>query len=375
MKLSKFVYFPLVLLFILMQIACLGFDSTKYGPYHRPAFIYTPKFVYNTNEGRYCIVNNTLYELVDGTFKKLDIIFDKKNDSGYTNYLRNIDISDNNIYIQTSYYIYVYSFKWELKEKLNISSRSFIVCDNAIYYTKGNEPNFKLFRYDLIIKETTEINVSDNHIIEYMNSKLFINVIGDLYDITQHNEYIFNSKRYNYTWIQNKRMNFVSNNIEFLFKFEENIMKVSAHDFISSYDIKDSNMYYEKILVKDENVFFSTYEYIENPDCVENTECICHFGKSYIWCFNTKTKDLKLLQELQEGSYIIDFDDTSYYYYLDGSVLYNDSLICNIAKVEPKGSYYCIGEASYKVGDEYSKTYIYYDTQLYYSRIENEFID
>lgn len=375
MKLSKFIYFLLVLLFILMQISCLGFGSTKYGPYHRPAFIYTPKFVYNTKEGRYCIVNNTLYELVDGTFKKLDIIFDKKNDSGYTNYLRNIDISDNNIYIQTSYYIYVYSFKWELKEKLNISSRSFIVCDNAIYYTKGNEPNFKLFRYDLIIKETIEINVSDNHIIEYMNSKLFINVKGDLYDITQHNEYIFNSKRYNYTWIQNKRMNFVSNNIEFLFKFEENIMKVSAHDLISSYDIKDSNMYYEKILVKDENVFFSTYEYIENPDCVENTECICHFGKSYIWCFNTKTKDLKLLQELQEGSYIIDFDDTSYCYYFDGGVLYNDSLICNIAKVEPKGSYYCIGEASYKVGDEYSKTYIYYDSKLYYSRIENEFID
>ena len=58
-----------------------------------------------------------------------------------------------------------------------------------------------------------------------------------------------------------------------------------------------------------------------------------------------------------------------------GNVLYNDSLISNIVKVEPKGSYYCIGESSYKVGDEYSKTYIYYDSKLYHYRIENEFDD
>ena len=156
---------------------------------------------------------------------------------------------------------------------------------------------------------------------------------------------------------------------------EENIMKVSANDFTNSYDIKDSNMYYQKILVKDENVYFSTYEYIENPDCVENTKCICHFGKSYIWCFNTKTKELELLKEFDVGSYIIDFNDKTYCYYFDGNVLYNDSLISNIVKVEPKGSYYCIGESSYKVGDEYSKTYIYYDSKLYYYRIENEFDD
>ena len=157
--------------------------------------------------------------------------------------------------------------------------------------------------------------------------------------------------------------------------FEENIIKVSVDDFTSSYDIKDSNMYYQKILVKDENVYFSTYEYIENPECVENTDCICHFGKSYIWCFNTKTKELELLQELHDGSYIIDFNDKSYCYYFDGNVLYNDSLISNIVKVEPKGSYYCIGDPYYKVGDEYSKTYIYYDSKLYYYRIENEFDD
>ena len=375
MKLSKFVSLLLLLLLIPMQISCLGLGWTKYGPYHRPAFIYTPNFVYNTNEGRYCIINNTLYELVDGTFRELDITFNQKNESGSTDYLRNINIYDNNIYSQTSYYIYVYSFKWELKEKLNISSRSFVVCDNAIYYTKGNEPNFKLFRYDLITKETIEIYVSDDHIIEYMNTKLFINVNGDLYDISQQNEYIFNAKRYNYTWVQNKRMNFVSNNIEYLFKFEENIMKVSANDFTNSYDIKDSNMYYQKILVKEENVYFSTYEYIENPDCVEDTKCICHFGKSYIWCFNTKTKELELLKEFDVGSYIIDFNDKTYCYYFDGNVLYNDSLISNIVKVEPKGSYYCIGEPSYKVGDEYSKTYIYYDSKLYHYRIENEFDD
>ena len=29
----------------------------------------------------------------------------------------------------------------------------------------------------------------------------------------------------------------------------------------------------------------------------------------------------------------------------------------------------------YKVGDEYSKTYIYYDSKLYHYRIENEFDD
>ena len=75
MKLSKFVFFLLLFLLIPIQTSCLGLGWTKYGPYHRPAFIYTPKFVYNTNEGRYCILNNKLYELVDGTFRELDITF------------------------------------------------------------------------------------------------------------------------------------------------------------------------------------------------------------------------------------------------------------------------------------------------------------
>ena len=130
MKKLKILITMFLIVFILIQTSC--FKGS--GPFHRQAFIITPDALCETSKGRYCHFNREIYEIIDGTFIKKEVKLDKKNQVGMTNLLEDI-ISDNDlIYVQTSYYVYVFNSSWVLEKRLDLSTICILVNDNINNY-------------------------------------------------------------------------------------------------------------------------------------------------------------------------------------------------------------------------------------------------
>ena len=141
----------------------------------------------------------------------------------------------------------------------------------------------------------------------------------------------------------------------------------------SLWDFKEKNEAEKEkkaALTKGEKVYFATYEFLKNDECNEHARCICHFGKSYIWCFDVNSNTLELIEEFNEGSYIISFSEEQFCYYNDGKIYLNDSIIKEIEKITT-GELYFSRHSTYTSAEEKSNTYFYYDDVLYY--LHNEY--
>lgn len=364
MKKFKTLITIILIAFILIQTSCYKGN----GPFHRQAFIKTPDVICETSKGKYCNLNREIYEIIDGTFIKKEIKFDKKNQAGMTNLLEDI-ISDNDlIYVQTSYYVYVFNSSWVLEKRLDLSTICILVNDNYLYYTTGNSPFNMLNVYDLNTNEITEINIKDNRVININETTLFVNNEGRIFKINDDNNNKYLAESYN-VYDKHLKMNFVINNNEYLFAFENGFLNVHNNDNYNQYDIKNCNMYYRNFFTKGEKVYFATYEFLKNDECNEHARCICHFGKSYIWCFDVNSNTLELVKEFNEGSYVINFSEEQYCYYNDGKIYLNDSILKEIEKITT-GELYFSRHSTYTSAEEKSNTFFYYDEELYYLHID-----
>lgn len=359
---NKFKFLIVVLLFLILS-SCS--EIKEYGPFHYSALVQTPDYICETSKGKYCFLFGNIYEITNGTFIKKEIKVNKENNSGYINYLYGLTSSNDKIYIHTAYYIYIYDCNWSLEKRLNLSANHIFVDNNYLYYTNGNEPFNMINVYDLSTNEITKINITNNRVINLNEITLFVDNLGRIFKINENNDNKYIAKSHNVTLVKDKKMNFVINNNEYLFTFENNTLNVHSKDNHNRYDIKNCNMYYEKFFTKREKVYFATYEYLKNDECKFDSFCICQFGKSYIWCFDVNNNKLELVKEFKEGSHLISFNEEQYCYYYDGKIYLNDSVIKDIVKIQPQGEFYSHSIFSGSE-DKFSSTLLFYDEEVYY---------
>ena len=101
---------------------------------------------------------------------------------------------------------------------------------------------------------------------------------------------------------------------------------------------------YKAVLIND-SLIFATYHNVKNNKCgsLDSTgRCICGMKESYLLCFDVKTNELRLLNEYDSGTFLIDYDleNVAYYYkgglYLNG-VLSQECELVEDVKEEPFG--------------------------------------
>ena len=108
---------------------------------------------------------------------------------------------------------------------------------------------------------------------------------------------------------------------------------------------------YKAVLIGD-SLLFATCRNIKNNKCgsLNNVDCcICGMQESYLFCFNTKTNELELLNEYEPGTFLIDYDLENVAYYYKGGLYINGALAKDCELVED------VKEEPFGIFDEWKK--------------------
>ena len=271
--------------------------------------------------------------------------------------VHNIKVYNNRIYISASEQMFVFDKNFNFIEKLNIPAyRLFLIENDYIYYTLPYAQT-KLFKYSLLDKTTILLN--DNIMNNTYNDNgrlIFCDSDNNLYFISEDSN-VFFTHRNNYLG------GFYINNHsgEIILKGKIIVIRYDNIDYILNTE-NNLNLY-EQIYSYNDKIFFSTYDFINNEKCNDNF-CICHYGLTNIWCFDTNSKELSSILTLPKNSHLISFDyiNNSFCYYNNGA-LYRDNLkIKSVPIIEPYSEYVQVSKMSL-IDDSISSYSFFYDNK------------
>lgn len=360
--------FLLITVAILIIIIFVFANCTwkKYGPFHHQAMVYKPSHVYTIKDKQYCYLNGDIYEVVDNVFIKKEINIGE-NETPSTNYIRNMQIFNEKIYIATTYYLYIFDAFWHEENKIALKLNSFIVDDNIIYYTDVKQ-DITLHMYNCENNQNFQLMKGRNCTYQINEKIIYVNDYGNVYFVDENTDHIFITPRKNFDYIIQKTSSFYLNGNTGLITLNSNLINISYSEKNYQFEVDCGNMFYDQIYTCDEEIIFATYEYMDDDICNEKLNCICHYGQTNIWSFNPSNNNLVLLKTLPKGTYLINFNKDMYCYYNDGKIYRNGNEIKIVNKIEPYGIYYTKGDERYIVGSEVSKTFIYDDgNNIFYS--------
>ena len=97
-----------------------------------------------------------------------------------------------------------------------------------------------------------------------------------------------------------------------------------------SFDKRDNEIgLYKNAYLIDNKIIFATLELFEDDSCGygpgKPSYCICSYGKSFLYSFDIETKELTLLEQFKEKTFLVDYDLDGAKYYYDGKLYINGS--------------------------------------------------
>ena len=256
----------------------------------------------------------------------------------------------------TTKYIQVYNEDYTLLKEFSGSGfYDAVFYDDSLYYTDFNK---QLVKYDIsndavtIIAEDLAPNLSffdGDHYLDIGRNYVFFN-------------YYFDNKSLLHSYFIGGSVHLYCKNFDLCIDHN----RLSINGVVYEQDDCFFNYLYENAYLIDDKVVFATFNKKENNKCGSKTDnCICRFGCSFLFSYDLKTKQINLLKEYADGTYLIDYDlnDTKYYY--QGSLYVNDTLCKKCEIIEPS-EMKTIKGGRYLPSDTGRPFYLsYYDGEFY----------
>lgn len=365
------VVFPLIIILLLI----IGFNWPYY--IHRPAILQQAGNIFEDSEGHVyhgltSYDSDSLYETKN--IKMLD-------DDGNSLNQRKVIFDDNYICVVLddghrnnawNCYVFIYDKSFDFIERLNMPDDYFIdeakLINGHLYYTlrEGETGDTTLFKYSISTKETKTIKehieidtpITDGDVNLYFNRSYRIDYLEEKTILT--------------TWFEKLKKGYIkhyifADKVDVSFTDKEYRIVVEGDSLI--FDKKESaNTFCDEVLLIDNKLIFATYEKTSNKDCgsVDYYYCICRQGKSFLYCFDLETKQLALIKEYVEGTFLVDYDLEGARYYYDGGLYINDDFHRECEKIEPGEIEEKRGESAFYPDDAKLNYYIaFYKGEFY----------
>lgn len=358
---------------LLFVTACFGKIT---GPYHYSSVITIPGKVVSIESKKYCIVDSKIYELADNGLKRVSTLH--ANDEAYVGGASNIQTDGEYLYVSHSS-ISKFTFDYKYIGKVTEGTgtiKSFLLSGQKIYYTKDNNENpLHLYLYNMSTSEHSVI--SDNILNQVINTddgQIYSNKKGKLFWVTgiEGVNQAYGSSHYSaFSNDKLSSLGFYYEGVTGEIDTQKNSVKIKYLNENYDYLLNKSICLYNRILVKDNKLIFSVYEFLENKECINNF-CLCHIGISYLIQFDFKSKKFDVLKTLDAGEYFISFDNSGYSYYSDGETVSRNSEKSTVNKVEPFGQFKIEGGDSKYLSYRNQSIFCESDGKIYYLFIDNE---
>ncbi len=340
------------------------FFWTNCGPYHHAALVYNSEEEVEFNGKKYYLYLHSLYEVNDGKLKEAEFV----NNISSSLRIERIKVYKDKFYISDYSNIYIVNEMLEREKTITLGVYDFLVTDNYIYYIANyyqKDCNFCI--YDMETAKSTLLT-SDlrNKTYTHNNRLIYVNDSGNIYDIT--------NKETITSYFSESTLDaipsFYADGKTGEIVYADKKLKITYYGEEFNYDVNMRNIIYDKIIANKNFVTFCSYEYLESDKC-NATECICHFGTTYMWRFDMQTKTLEKLKTFTEGAFIINFDENNYCYYQNGKIYRNDQEIKEVIPVEPYGEYMQKGEQSFDYFTKVSSSFFVDDGKDAYQLYED----
>lgn len=351
---------------LLQLIVVVFWASTPLGPYHHSAYVDTAQEIVDLDGRKFSNIHCKLFELKENGFYEVEIDVEDAP-------IRNIKAYDDKLYVNANYSIMVFNKNLERVDTIEINVASFIVDDEYLYYSSHNYDSAKNFyAYNFNTKEKILVaNKLTNNICQFNNKLIYANDSWNTIDITDKSEY---TSYYNNFYkdqilsISVYKPSFYVNSFSGHIGWKNNKLVITYGDNTYDLDLDKENIIYCPVHVIGNKVIFASFEYLDNDDCTNSYDCICHYGKNYIWSFDCETKSIAKLHEFDKGTYLINFNENDYSYYKDGKIYRNSQEIKEVDIAEPYGSFVEMIDDRDFYESRVSDSYFYDDGEnLFYS--------
>lgn len=346
----------LTCVFLLSTILGCSFFEGKTFTYHRPARVhcFNNNFFQDNNDNIYFIKNSQLYKQASSdSFLKYDYPYWKEkqldphccslNNSHLFFYLSMHGEKSNNDRI----IMINKNFDVELELPVVHSVRAMLEHNGFLYcfseYYAENDYHSILEKYNLTTKENvvldTEFKLYDHYVDDSI--ELYLKENWGSFELLNIADGLFNAS---FSALDCYHSDF--GNIKAEIKSEELIISFlnNSFSFLLPYN---STCFCENVYLVDDRLIFGLREYIDINDCVPRNgyNCICHYGRSSLIEFDLSLLVFKTINEYPKGTILIDYDAGGTYYYLNGSLYFQDEFfkkcqtIVNRGTITYKGDY------------------------------------
>lgn len=258
--------------------------------------------------------------------------------------------------LETKRLIQIYDNDYSLKKEISGSGYyDAVLYDDFLYYTDFNN---KLVKYDIA-------NDAQTIIVEDLAPNSSFSDGDYSFDIGRHYDFInsyFDGKIILSSYFLDGRMHLYSKNFDLYI----NHGKLFINDVVYENSNYSFNDFYDNAYLINNKVVFAVCSKKDNEKCGSKTDdCICRFGKSYLFCFDLGTKELDLLMEYDAGTFLIDYDLIDSKYYYKGSFYVNDVLTKKNEKIEPVETIIIKGERRLPSGTGRHYYLSYFEGEFY----------
>ena len=164
---------------------------------------------------------------------------------------------------------------------------------------------------------------------------------------------------FTYLWFNNLEIDCNDNQISIIYKNES---------FYLQKESSFNRLYRKKYLIGN-TLLFGMYEKSENKECGSiNTmfPCICSLGKSKLYSFDLVSKELKVLNEFDSGTFLIDYDLNKVGYYFNGGLYIDNTLVKSCDKIKEGDLEKIRGKNYFSDGEEKHKYYLSLMDNIFY---------
>ena len=338
-----------VMLFLILYFL-LFFGSMWPYHIHRPAVLSQTADVFEDADGNvYCYQSRSIYK-----YDSLDVtkqpqrmkFFDENGESLGSNSMSRddnyfyVDLDDGHRGGHTNFSIQIFDKHFNLVDSITFQDEMYTsgmcaVNGNVYYVLRDTENNDDrtLYCYSVDSKDTRTIR---NGI------EIDTRVIDDgheiYYDRNHNLKTITTETKLNYWWdkeLDNSHL-FFEDTFDLYFDNQSIYLTINGEKYAFDKD-KNFDKFCSKATLIDNKVIFATYDYIENKECGNYSDyyCICNQGKSFLYVLDLDTKELNLMGEYEEGTFLIDYDLDGAKYYYDGGLYINNVFHRECEKIEP----------------------------------------
>ena len=352
----------LLFVVILLGNAAFGISylfGERHGPYHKPAIthsIHSSSFIkspYKENEYYYC-VDEGIYKLDnDGVHlvKRVDGLMDLYEDNGQI--YGDINRYSNWPFTKAFWGTYLFDENWNVEKK--VSGIGEIAINNHIYsnYNGSKIRNFSIETnsYD----DENEIPLSDLYdftgFLEIDGQMVFVCENGEMQKVNNLNTYAFlkrpylKNKNYYIYWYQNS------------FELPQDICAGRDVSLLSDEIVNDKCIF---------SITEKSYDDKCPPSPYNNCDCICGFGETTVYSFDTTTLEIEEISTLHSGCVPIQAEEGVIRYYYDGYFYENDNKVSQTETITVGPDYYEVGEDTWSSGNNNGWYYLTYLNSHFY---------